>query len=86
MKSKPKSRPKAHSLRGRPLKRGEQKPRTRRLVCLLTEDEERAITRHLNKYKISNRSAWVRETLLRSIFQRRMEDYPMLFQEHEMRQ
>ena len=60
-------------------------PRNRRLVCLLNEKEERVITRHLNKYKITNRSAWVRETLLRAIFQKKMDDYPMLFEESEMR-
>ena len=88
MKQKPQSRSRASSkVRSKarsksPIAEG---PRTRRLVCLLTEKEEKAIARHMKKYKVTNRSAWVRETLLRAIFKKRMEDYPMLFEEAEMR-
>lgn len=59
--------------------------RTHRLVCLLNDAEQRIVDRHLKKYKISNKSGWMRETLLKAIQKRMVDDYPMLFEEHEMR-
>ena len=60
-------------------------PRTERVAVLLTKDEKRMIENYLDKYHISNRSRWMRETLMHSILQNLELDYPTLFDEHDMR-
>ena len=39
----------------------------------------------LEKYKITNKSRWLRETILMFIHKNMEEDYPTLFGEHDMR-
>ena len=56
-----------------------------RLVCLVSDDELRIIDSYLRKYKIENKSRWMRETLLAFIHQNLDQDYPTLFNEHDMR-
>ena len=56
-----------------------------RLVCLVSDDEMRIIDSYLRKYKIENKSRWMRETLLAFIHQKLDQDYPTLFNEHDMR-
>jgi hypothetical protein len=51
----------------------------------LNDTEYRAIQRYLDKYKITNKSRWCRETLLFHILRTLEEDYPTLFSENEMR-
>ncbi len=60
-------------------------PRRQRMVCLMSEEEERIVERYLNKYRITNKSRWLRETVLAFIHQKMEEDYPTLFNEHDMR-
>ena len=71
----------------RPVQR--QKPnavtRHARLVCLVSDEEMRIIDSYLRKYKIENKSRWMRETLLAFIHQKLDQDYPTLFNEHDMR-
>ena len=55
------------------------------MTCLLSEEEERIIDRYLTKYKITNKSRWFRETVLSVIHKSMDEDYPTLFEEHDMR-
>lgn len=55
------------------------------MVCLLNDKERDFIDDYLSKYKISNRSRWMRETLLSFIYQKLGTDYPTLFDEQEMR-
>ena len=38
--------------------------RTQRMTCLLSDDEQLIVDRYLEKYKISNKSRWFRETIL----------------------
>ena len=59
--------------------------RRTRLTCLVSDEEMRIINGYLKKYKISNKSRWMRQTLLVSIHTAVMEDYPTLFNEHDMR-
>ena len=60
--------------------------RHQRLVCLMSEEEKLIIERYLQKYKITNKGRWMRETLLAFIHKKMVEeDYPTLFNEHEMR-
>jgi len=56
-----------------------------RMTCLISEDEQKIIDRYLEKYKITNKSRWFRETILVSIHQSLEDDYPTLFKEHDMR-
>ena len=54
--------------------------RERRMSILLSE-----VDRYLEKYKITNKSRWLRETILMFIHKNMEEDYPTLFGEHDMR-
>ena len=59
--------------------------RERRMSILLSEEEQHIIDRYLDKYKITNKSRWLRETVLLFILKNMEEDYPTLFGEHDMR-
>lgn len=60
--------------------------RDKRITCLLSEEEYNRINNYLEKYKISNRSYWMRQTLLAQISSVLIDrDYPTLFSENEMR-
>lgn len=63
---------------------GESK-RRQRMVCLMSDEEQRIVERYLEKYKITNKSRWLRETVLMFIYKKMEEDYPTLFGEHDMR-
>lgn len=59
--------------------------RSERLTCLLSLEEKKMVDSYLRKYHITNRSRWMRETLLKFIMQNLEIDYPTLFDEHDMR-
>ncbi len=59
--------------------------RKERFTFLANEDEKRMIDSYLRKYKITNRSRWMRETLITFIIRKLDQDYPTLFDEHDMR-
>ncbi len=59
--------------------------REQRLTCLMSEEELQIVDRYLEKYNITNRSRWLRETVLSFIHKNMEEDYPTLFGEHDMR-
>ncbi|MCC8188190.1 MAG: hypothetical protein LIP08_11985 [Bacteroides sp.] len=59
--------------------------REQRLTCLMSEEELQIVDRYLEKYNITNRSRWLRETVLSFIHKKMEEDYPTLFGEHDMR-
>ncbi len=59
--------------------------RTKRLTCMMSEEELRFVNQYLRKYHITNKSRWMRETLLRFIHFNVEADYPTLFDEHQMR-
>ena len=59
--------------------------RKQRMECLMSEEEVRIVDAYLKKYKISNKARWLRETVLTFIRQKMDEDYPTLFNEHDMR-
>lgn len=63
----------------------EEPKRMQRMVCLMSEEEMRIVNRYLRKYNISNKSRWLRETVLMFIHRNMEEDYPTLFNEHQMR-
>ena len=59
--------------------------RKQRMVCLMSEEELKIVDRYLEKYMITNKSRWLRETILMFIYKNMEEDYPTLFGEHDMR-
>ena len=59
--------------------------RKQRMVCLMSEEEVRIVDNYLKRYKITNKTRWLRETVLTFIHQKMEEDYPTLFNEHDMR-
>jgi len=67
------------------MQKKETPKRTERYSFLASVEEKRAIESYLKKYRISNRSRWMRETLITFIMQKLGQDYPTLFDEQEMR-
>ena len=65
-------------------KKGTQ-TRKERYSFLVNPDERQMIEKYLRKYKIRNRSRWMRETLMTFIIKNREQDYPTLFDEQERR-
>ncbi len=53
--------------------------RKNRVSFMLNDDEFRALNRYVEKYKITNQSRFIRETLITSILKRLEEDHPTLF-------
>ena len=71
-------KPKATTTRVQPVRHS-------RVVCLVSDEEMKIIDDYLKKYRITNKSNWMRETLLSFIYKNLDEDYPTLFGEHDMR-
>lgn len=59
--------------------------RQQHITCSLSEEEMQIVERYLDKYKIENKSRWMRETVLQFVYKNMQEDYPTLFGEHDMR-
>lgn len=59
--------------------------RTKHVNFSLNEKEYALICAYIKKYKIENRSRWVRETVISNILKNLDQDYPTLFDENEMR-
>ncbi|MCD7972992.1 MAG: hypothetical protein LUG18_10075 [Candidatus Azobacteroides sp.] len=60
-------------------------PRKHKVTIMFNDEEYKTICHYMAKYKITNRSHWVRDTVIHAVFQRLTDDYPTLFSEHEMR-
>jgi hypothetical protein len=59
--------------------------REHRMSILLSDAEQHIVDGYLEKYKIKNKSRWLRETILQFIHKNMEDDYPTLFGEHDMR-
>jgi len=53
--------------------------RTHRHFFTLNDEEEKALNRYVAKYKVKNKSKFIRETLMISIIKKFEEDHPTLF-------
>lgn len=53
--------------------------REHRHVFTLNEQEHKALSRYISKYKIRNKSKWIRETLMKEVITRLENDSPTLF-------
>ncbi len=52
---------------------------------LLNDPEYKALMKYCTKYKVNNRSRFIRETVMKAVITRLTDDYPTLFNEQEMR-
>lgn len=59
--------------------------RQQRITFAMSDEEVQIVERYLEKYKIENKSRWMRETILQFVYKNMQEDYPTLFGEHDMR-
>ena len=53
--------------------------RTNRQIFTLNDEENKALNRYLAKYKVTNKSKFIRETLMMTIIRKLEEDHPTLF-------
>ena len=53
--------------------------RTNRQIFTLNDEENKALNRYLTKYKVKNKSKFIRETLMLAIIRKLEEDHPTLF-------
>ncbi len=53
--------------------------RTHRQIFTLNDEENKALNRYIAKYKVQNKSKFIRETLMLAIIRRLEEDHPTLF-------
>ena len=62
-------------------------PKNRRAYIALRvgDSEQRILEQYFKKYKVTNKSRWLRELATKTVFQKMVTDYPMLFNESEMR-
>ncbi|WP_329903528.1 hypothetical protein [Porphyromonas pogonae] len=51
----------------------------------INDCELKAIEAYCGKYKIDNKSRWIRETLMNEVIRSLEQDVPMLFTEEEMK-
>jgi hypothetical protein len=53
--------------------------RTNRHIFMLNDEENKALNRYIEKYKVRNKSKFIRETLMIAIIKKMEEDHPTLF-------
>lgn len=66
-------------------KKGDELVRNKMVHFSLNEKEMELLSSYIKKYKIENKSRWIRETLVGHILKNLDKDYPTLFGENEMR-
>lgn len=64
--------------------RSETFRRTHKATFLLNDKENEAIEAYCKKYKIINKSRFMREAVLRAVMNQFMEDYPTLFEKQDL--
>jgi hypothetical protein len=53
--------------------------RTHRQIFTLNDEENKALNRYITKYKVKNKSKFIRETLMMAVIRKFEEDHPTLF-------
>jgi len=53
--------------------------RTHRQIFTLNDEENKALNRYISKYKVQNKSKFMREALMMTIIKKMEEDHPTLF-------
>lgn len=57
--------------------------RTNRLSLMLNHREMRALGIYCNRYRVKNKSGFLRETIMKAILKRFEEEHPSLWEENE---
>ena len=65
--------------------KGEAQTRNFKISVSLNEKEYNTVCRYIDKYKISDKNRWLRETILLHVLNKLEENHPTLFNENEMR-
>lgn len=65
----------------RPANKGDRLKRTSRLSLMLNKREMRALGIYCNRYRIKNKSGFLRETIMKAILKRFEEEHPSLWEE-----
>ncbi len=60
------------------------KKREHRTSFMLTAEENSAIEMYCKKYKVRNRSKFMREAVLRTVMEKFLDDYPTLFEKEDL--
>ena len=58
--------------------------RVHRSTFMLTDEENSAIELYCKKYKIRNKSKFMREAVLRTVMEKFLDDYPTLFAKEDL--
>lgn len=66
--------------------KGEKLPRKQNITFLLNDKEKKVLDNYCRKYKISNRSKFIREIVVSTILEQFDKDYPSLFDKIESKQ
>ncbi len=53
--------------------------RKHRQIFTLNDEEEKALNRYISKYKVQNKSKFIREAVMFTIIRKMEEDHPTLF-------
>jgi hypothetical protein len=67
----------------RPIFKEDRLRRNNRLSLMLNNREMRALGIYCNRYRIKNKSGFLRETIMRAILKRFEEEHPTLWEENE---
>lgn len=66
------------------LQRVAHKKREHRSTFMLTAEENSAIEMYCKKYKVRNKSKFMREAVLRTVMEKFLDDYPTLFEKEDL--
>jgi hypothetical protein len=67
----------------RPIFKEDRLRRNNRLSLMLNNREMRALGIYCNRYRIKNKSGFLRETIMRAILKRFEDEHPTLWEENE---
>jgi hypothetical protein len=67
----------------RPIIKEDKLRRTKRLSLMLNNREMRALGIYCNRYRIKNKSEFLRETIMKAILKRFEKEHPSLWEENE---
>jgi hypothetical protein len=67
----------------RSIKKGERLKRDNRLSLMLNNREAKALGIYCNRYRVRNKSEFLRETIMKAILKRFEDEHPTLWEEPE---
>jgi hypothetical protein len=67
----------------RPLRKEKTQKRENRLSLMLNNNEARALGIYCNRYRVKNKSEFLRETIMKAILKRFEDEHPSLWEDPE---